>query len=304
MSARWVAGSVRSQAMARRRLGGETIRVLAGSRGIAEAVQALATSTYGARLRPHDDLAAAQRAVVETVLWNLRVLAGWLPAPGTEALRALAGWFEIANVEERLRVLAGEPADPPFRLGHLGVAWPRLAACTSRTELRSTLAGSAWGDPGGETPREILLGMRLAWAERVAARVPAAASWARAGAAVLLARPSVAGRLPERPGAAASRLLGARAAAAASIPELAAALRPPVRWVLAGVAEPADLWTAEARWWRRVATDAVGLLAADGFGPGPATGAAALLAADARLVCAALEAAARGGATEAFDAVA
>jgi hypothetical protein len=304
VSARWVAGSVRSQAMARRRLGDDAVRAVAASGTLGEAVQALGGSAYGARLRPDDDLAAAQRGVAETLLWDLRVLAGWLPAQGTEALRVLAGWFEIANVEEHLRVLAGEPADAPFRLGHLSVAWPRLAACGSRAEVRSTLAASAWGDPGGETPREILLGMRLAWAERVAGRVPAAASWARAATALLLARPGIAGRLPERAATAAIRLLGGRAAAAVSVPELAAALRPPVRWVLAGSAAPADLWIAEVRWWRRVAADAAALLAAGGFGPGPAIGAAALLAADARLACAALESAARGGVREAFDAVA
>lgn len=304
MSARWVAGSVRARAMARRRMGSAAVRALAASGGSAEAVRALGASSYAARVRPDDELAAAQRGVAETLLWDLRVLAGWLPAAGAETLRVLAGWFEIANVDEHLRGLAGAPPAAPFRLGHLAVAWPRLAACASRTEVRSVLASSAWGDPGGATAWEILIGMRLAWGERVARRVPAAAGWARAAVAVLLARPSVAARLPDRAAAAAARMLGPRAIAAASVPDLAAALRPPDRWVLSGIAQPSQLWTAEVRWWHRVASDAAGLLAAGGFGPDPAIGAAALLAADARLVTAALEAAARDGAREAFDAVA
>lgn len=306
MSARWVAGSVRAQALARRRLGAAGARSLAASASTAEAARALDASTYGDRLRADSDLAAAQRSVAETLLWNLRVLAGWLPQRGAETLRVLVGWFEIANVDEHLRALDGEPADPPFRLGHLATAWPRLAAATTRAELRAALASSPWRDPGGAQPRDIQLGMRLAWAERVAARAPAAATWAGAGAALLVARegPASGGRLPAGAAAAAARLLGTPAVEAGSLPELKAAVPARVRWVLDGVDRPAGLWTAEVRWWRRVGADGAALLARAGFGPDPVVGTAALLAADAQLVRAALEAAARGGAREAFDAVA
>ena len=71
------------------------------------------------------------------------------------------------------------------RLGALATAWPRLAGTTSPAELRAALAASAWGDPGGSTPRDIQLGLRLSWAVRLAAVAPAV-PWA-AGAVALLA---------------------------------------------------------------------------------------------------------------------
>jgi hypothetical protein len=301
-----VAGSVRAQALAGRRLDAERVRTLAASPSAAEAVRSLAASQYGDRVHTDHDVAAAQRAVAETLLWNLRVLAGWLPREGAEALRALAGWFEIANVDEHLRALAGEPADPPFRLGHLATVWPQLAAATSPSQLRAALTASPWHDPGGAEPRDIQVGMRLAWAERVASRATAAAGWARAAAALLVARegPASGGRLAAGAATAVTRLLGPAAGRAGSLPELAIAVPLRVRWVLDGLDRSTDLWAAEVRWWRRIAAEGTAMLGRGGFGPGQAVGAAALLAADARLVRAALESAARGGTREAFDAVA
>jgi hypothetical protein len=273
---------------------------------VAEAIRAMSGSAYGARVRADHDLAAAQRAVAETVLWDLRVLAGWLPPRGAEVLRALAAWFEIANVDEHLRALNGEPAEPPFRLGQLATAWPRLSATTSPAGLRAALAMSPWRDPGGADARTIQLGMRLTWAERVATRATAASTWARAGAAILVAREGSAGGGQLSAGAAvtAARLLGPAPANATSLPELTAALPASLRWAFDGIDRPKELWTAEVRWWRRICADGASLLARAGFGPGAAVGSAALLAADGRLVRAALEAAARGGNQEAFDAVA
>jgi hypothetical protein len=341
MSAGWVAGSVRSQAMARRRLGTPAARRLAGAGSLAEALGTLARSPYrrvagtGAADGPGGRVAAAQRAVAETLLWNLRVLAGWLPAVGAERLRVLAGWFEIANVDEHLRALAGQPAEPPYRLGTLATAWPRLAGTGSATALRAELAASPWGDPGGTGDREISLGMRLAWAERVASRAPEARSWAAGAAALLVARERFASRpalaepgLPEGAAATAGRVLGPGWSAAGSLAELAAAVVPAARWALLRVTEPADLWAAELRWWRRLGADGARLLAGrgtgsgssngggrvgsggpgggSGFGPDRMLGATALLAADAWLVRATLELAARGGtgAAEVFDALA
>lgn len=315
MSGGWVAGSVRSQAIARRRLGTAGARGLAAAGSLAEAVEALAGSPYGGQVRADDGLADAQRGVAAGLLWNLRVLAGWLPGHGVGMLRLLAGWFEIANVDEHLQALASpvparhphqdRPAEPPYRLGALATSWPRLAAAGSVAGLRATLATSPWGDPGGAGSRDIQLGMRLAWANRVATQVPAARAWAAGAAALLVAREHLAGRrrLPGPAEALAARLLGRRWPAASSLAELAAALPAPARWVLDGVADPADLWAAEVRWWRRLRTDGARLLAAGGFGPGPIVGAVALLAADAWLVRGALEVAARGGAPalEVFD---
>lgn len=296
MSAAWVAGSVRARAIARRRLGQAGVRELATAASYADAVQRLDVSPYGQRVHIDDPLPVAVRGVAMTLLWNLRVLAGWLPATGAEMLRALGGWFEIANVEEHLHALAGRPAPAPFPLGTLGLAWPRIAASSDREELRNALAASAWGDPGGTSPRDIQLWLRLAWAERAAARVPPARSWALGAVALLLARERFARRqpLPERAGTAADRLVGTAWSTATTVGELAQRLPAPARWALADVTRADQLWQAELRWWHRVRSDSSRLLARSGFGADRIVGAVGLLAVDARSVAAALEIAARG----------
>lgn len=55
------------------------------------ALAALADTPYGHELHPGQPLAEAQRAVTATLLWHLRVLAGWLPREGPGMLRLLAG---------------------------------------------------------------------------------------------------------------------------------------------------------------------------------------------------------------------
>ena len=113
-----------------------------------------------------------------------------------------------------------------------------------------------------------------------------------------------------RPQGALSRLpeLGHGLADAADIPQLAHRLSPRAAWALAGVHDADGLWIAEARWWRRVEDDARALFARGADGVSVLTGAAALVAVDARRVSAALAAAAaRGGskaALEVLDAVA
>jgi hypothetical protein len=305
MGAAWVAGSVRARAMANRRLGGAGARSLAAAPSLAEAVPALSRSPYGRFVRPGDSLVAAQRGVAETLLWNVRVLAGWLPSPGVRALRLLAGWFELANIDERVRELtSAEQVEPPFRLGTLATAWPRLAATSSIAELRGVLASSPWGDPGGDGAYAISQSLRLTWADRVAAGVAAAYPWAAGAAALMLAR-DLAGRagprLPEPARVSAARLLGSAWSTGATVEQFAAALPPAAGWALRGVRGPADLWTAEVRWWSRVRADGARLVAAPGFGPDAAIGALVLLAADAWQVRAALEATARGPAATARE---
>jgi hypothetical protein len=306
VTAAWVAGSVRAQALARRRLGAAGARALAASPDLDEAVRTLADSPYGHDVAVGDSLARGQRGVAATLLWNLRVLAGWLPPDGAEALRLLAGWFELANIDEQLRTMAGEPAEPPFRLGALASLGPRLERTVSPAELRAVLAASAWGDPGGESPAEITIGVRLAWAGRVA-RLEPALPWAGGAVAVLMARQLflAGGRVTASAAQAAGRLLGAAWQESGSVAQLRERLPAPARWPLAGVAGPDELWRAEAAWWARIATDGMALLAHRGFGPQRAIGAVALLAVDAWRVRAALELAARGGAPlEEFDALA
>jgi hypothetical protein len=281
--------------MARRRVGTAGARALASAPSLAAAVSLLATSPYGRLVRTESTMAGAQRAVAATLLWNLRVLAGWLPATGAEQLRRLAGWFELSNVDEQVAAVSGQPAEPPYRLGALATAWPRLAATASLDDLRAALTASPWGDPGGATPRHIQLGMRLSWAARVAARVPPARAWATGAAALLVARERFARReeLPERATAIAIGLLGHRWRTADTPAALAATLPAQARWVLAAVTDPADLWTAEVAWWRRLRADGARLLGASGPGPVAMVGAAALLAVDAWSVRAALAVAGR-----------
>jgi hypothetical protein len=147
--------------------------------------------------------------------------------------------------------------------------------------------------------------MRLRWAERVVARVDVAADWARGAAALVVAREIVVcGQpLPERASTFATHLLGAPAVAARSLPELHGALPRRLAWALSNVDSPDDLWLAEAAWWRRVRADASSMMAR--VGPDRVVAAAVLLAADAWLTRAALQAAAQGDpGREAFDAVA
>jgi hypothetical protein len=306
VSTAWVAGTVRARAFGRRRLGRAGARALAAEPTLADAVAVLASTPYAHDVEVGAGLAEAQHQVAASLLWNVRVLAGWLPREGADALRALAGWFEIANVDELLRSLAGAPAEPAYRLGTLATAWPQLAPVTTRSELRTRLAQSAWGDPGGESPWDVQLAMRLSWADRVAVAAPPAALWAGGGAALLVARETFGRgrRLPEPLRTLAGRLVGADAAAAGALADLAAALRPDARWALAGVVDSSDLWAAETRFWHRVEDDAFRLARTWRFDLGPVVGAVALMAVDAWRVRAALEVAARGGADhEVFDAV-
>src|SRR5450759_574036 len=135
MSAAWVAGSVRARAMTRRRLGRAAVRSLAASPSLEEALSSLAHTPYGHDVRTDQTLAGAQHAVVETFLWNVRVLAGWVPREGVTILRILLGSLEITNVHDHLLRLSGrglEATEPPapYRLGGLSTAWPRLSRTT------------------------------------------------------------------------------------------------------------------------------------------------------------------------------
>lgn len=302
----WVAGSVRARHMLARRLGPGAAGELAASGSLDRAIAMLAGSAYGRSVRTGMDLGAAQRAVAETVLWHIRVLAGWAPPRALEAVRALAAWFELANVDERLTYLEGGAAPTPFTLGGLAAAWPRLAGSQSAAELRSGLASTPWGDPGSDDPAAIRLALRMSWARRVFTAVDEAATWAAGAVALLLARELF---LAGRPAAdlAAHRPPGVGSAwmQAGGIAALRAGLPGESAWALAGVDDPDDLWRAEAAWWRRVDADATHLSAHLGM---PAViGCVALLGVDGRRTAAALEVAARGGgpdAREAFEHVA
>jgi len=304
MSAGWVAGSVRAKALVRRRLGAESTRRLAACGSLGDALRLLAATPYGANIRHDQSLAAAQHEVAGTLLWDLRVLAGWLPRDGVRLLRTLGAWFELANVDELLQSMAGRPAEAEFRLGALATAWPRLRQAASTSELRAALAASAWQDPGRETVQALRLGLRARWAERVAELGDPARTWAAAAAAGLVAGERVAAGHAADPAVmgGALRLLGPAAGRAVTLDELAASLPPPARWVLAGITSPAGLWRAEAALMSRVGQDGLRLLRGPGMGRGVVLGAVAVMACDAWRIRAALRLAARGGAPlEAYD---
>ncbi|MFJ4696212.1 V-type ATPase subunit [Streptomyces sp. NPDC088766] len=295
----------RARALRTRCLGAEGIGQVASAGGLDDALRYLAATPYRRDVTPGTTPAEAQRAVSTTLLWHLRVLAGWQPADGTDAVRALAAGFEISNTEHRLRALTADPEPPggqrlhppPYRLGALSIAWTRVAAARSPSELRTALAASAWGDPGGDPPAAIATGMRVAAALRLAAAVPGAQRWAAARLALLLGREVfvVGRRLPDVSAHRAARLLGPRAVAAASYAEFRQALPATAGWLLEDVEDAAGLWRAEARWWDAVERDGRELLRRARFGPQPVVGAAALLSADAWRTRGALELAARGG---------
>ena len=301
MSAGWVAGCVRARALVRSRTDTGVARRLAACGSLAEALHLLAATPYGANIRRDPTLAAAQHEVAATLLWDLRVLAGWLPRDGVRLLRTLGGWFEIANVDELLQSIAGRPAGPEFRLGALATAWPRLAQATSTGELRTALAASAWQDPGQQTARAIRLGMRVRWTARIAELGEPARTWAAGAAALLAGERFASGRRPNpghgrRPPPARPRRRRGRHAG-----ELAGAAAR-ARWVLAGITSPDGLWRAETALMARVERDGLRLLHAPGLDSGVVLGAVAVMACHAWRIRAALELAARGGTpVEAYD---
>ena len=293
MTAAWVAGTTRAKALARRCAGPETARRAASEPTVDGALAVLGPTPYGHGVHAGQSLAETEHALLATLLWQVRVLAGWLPGRGAAALRTLAGWFEIANVEARLF------GGPFFELGTLATAWSDLR---NAPDLRSALAASWWGDPGGGDARGIQLGTRIRWARRVAEVAPETRPWAAGALALLVARERFTGGppLPELP----ADLLGADAAAAGDIAAFGRRLPRDAAWALHGVEAPSDLWPAETRWWARFERDGHTLLSGSRFELGPVLGAVAVLTADVRRVRAALELASRGGGPlEAFDAL-
>jgi len=304
MTAGWVAGAVRAKAMARRVLGAEAARQLAGSGSLPQAQRLLMRTAFRDAAEPGLSLGAAQHAVAATILWDLRVLAGWLPRDGVSMLRLLAGWFEIANVDELLQTLTGRPSGAEFELGALATAWPRLSEAGSPADLRRALAASPWGDPGGDSIRDIRLGMRARWGARVAASVDRFRSSAAAAIALLrVGEPTPAAAAG--PGADLDRATGLPSGLA-SLPSRGGTqmrLGGQPRSLRAAPRPETEPWQAETDWWRRVERDGRVLLRSSGFDSDPVLGAVAVMTADARRVCAALASAARGGlALEGYDA--
>lgn len=308
MKADWVAASVRAGSMAQRRVGAGVSREMAAQPTLDGALSLLQASSYAARLRGAPGLAAAERALQDTVLWQLRVLAGWLPASGTALARAAAGSFEIENIMALARQLAGGAKAPePYQLGALATAWPRLRSAASSEELAIILRATTWGDAGaagaGGTGA-LRDALTVAWARRLAAAAPPARPWCGAVCVLTAARMlTVDGAEPTEPVLHMLRpVLGRGWEAAGSLAEFTTALPPSLRTVLLGIASPKDLWRAEARACAAVEKEGFRLLRGSMPGPDVVLGAIAVLCTDAWRVRAALSAAAAGvGSSEVLD---
>ncbi|MDR3658704.1 MAG: hypothetical protein P4L48_24560 [Mycobacterium sp.] len=296
MSAQWVAGNVRARALLNRRLGVGRARVLAAMNSLTDAQHALAATAYGRDITVGQPALDTDHAVCAALLWHLRVLAGWQPAQGAQAIRALAAGFEASNIVAHARRLAGAPAPAPHVLGALATAWSRLSETSSLAELRSTLTETMWGDPASESPSDIALAVQIGWAARVANAVPEARAWACTRLALTVARRRLVEQreLPE-PVLMRARLMLGAAAAATDLASFADALATRFHWVLDGITEADGLWTAEARWWARVEADGLAMLGRGEFTRARTIGAVAVLATDAWRCRAALAMASRGG---------
>jgi hypothetical protein len=307
VSAAWVAGSVRARLLLERRAGVERVRQMADATSFAEAVVSLAETAYAPVAKtPRTTLEEAQRAVAGCTAVQLRVLAAWLPPDAKRLLRALAAWFELANIEDRLAYLAGGELRPAFELGVLSSIWDAAASAQSAEELRGLLQRSSWGDPGAEDPEDVHLALRLAWARRVATEVPEASAWAAGGVAILVAGELFVADHRRDLAQAEHAGLGKEWARAATIADLRDRLPAQASWALAGIDTPHELWRAELGWWRAVGSDAEAMTRSRLEGREVVVGAIALLGLDAVRVASALAVAAQARsaiAREALDAL-
>ena len=210
------------------------------SRDLAGALGMLAHTPYGREVRTEMDLASAEHAVFATLLWHMRILAGWGPPLGAGTLRLLATGFEVANVTGHLARIEGQKVPGPYALGSMATAWPAVSAARTPTEVRAALASSSWGDPGGEDPATVRLALSLGWARRVLDGVPGAADWAISGSAIVLCRVLMAGAFSALGPSArrdTQRLLGSGWQDATSAGELARHVPRAAAKTLEGVAE-------------------------------------------------------------------
>jgi hypothetical protein len=307
MSAGWVAAQVRSRGLVRHCIGADGAREVATAGSLEGALAILATTGYGDRLHPGLDLAASERGVFATVVWYLRVLAGWSPPLGASRLRILAGGFELVNFRNELARLEGHDAPEPYELGSLASV-VRHHAPSSVDEFRNALRRTTWGDPGALDDSVMAIALQFSFLRRVVENVPEARAWAETYGALVMAGVVVANVTiePGSPTAANVRtVLGSRALVATTLAELAGALASDIAPTLDGVTGPLDLWAGEARWWGRLWREAEEKVRRGRAEPATVVATVAAQAADAWRVRVALEVAARAGrGIEVLDAMA
>jgi hypothetical protein len=288
MGAGWVAATVRAKAMARRRMGAGAARRLASSAGLPDALRLLDGTAYARAAVPGTTLPEAEQLVAAAELWQLRVLSGWMPGSASGLARALAGRYELANIEAHAGALADGRRRTYLELGSLAMSWPRIAVTTSADGLRRALAASPWGDPGDSMAENLHDVLVLRWLRMVVAEAPQTIGWASGAAVLLAAKQLLVATGGHAVGRAATPLIGDGWLRARSV----AALRPAVpvagRWVLEGVGSPAELWRAEAGLAGRIEADGFRLLRQGTPGLDPVLGAVAVLAVDGWRVRAAL----------------
>jgi len=308
MNANWVAASIRARSLSQRRLGAGRCRQIATVANLPTALALLADSGYAQRLVGVTRLTAAQRAIFETLLWQLRVLAGWLPPGGTGLVRAITAIYERDNIVALARHLEGGlELSEAYQLGALATAWPRLQHQPSLPALTEALRQSAWGISGPTDAVALRDVLTLAWLRRLSAAAPAASGWARSASALVAARML----LVDQTGPTSRVLdlvrpwLGREWAGTRDLDRFRASLPRSARTVLDGIDDPADLWRAEARLRADVEADGFRLIHASLLGPDVVLGAIAVLAVDGWRLRAALAAAEAGtGFSEVLDAVA
>jgi hypothetical protein len=303
----WVAAAVRLRGMVQGRAGIGACRAAAASNSVAAACVALSASAYGERLDGVTVLQTAQRAVADTVLWQLRVLAGWLPPAGTRIAVVMTALFERQNILARYRELTtAQPAGEPFALGTLATAWPAVAAATTPHALLDALRRSPWGDLGEPADaRGLADTLTLSLARRWAVSVPITRGWCEGAAALVTARRLLVDE--ETPDATFLRLcrplIGDGWMGARSTPELARSTPPAARRILAAATGPDELWLAEIALARIIGDEGARALRRREPGAEVVAGGLAVVLIDAWRVRAAL-AAAEAARPEVFDVVA
>ena len=275
MSAGWIAGDVRARELASQP--SDIAASVAAAPNLEAGIAVLGQAKWIRDIDEARTVAASQRAVLETLLWRLRVIAGWLPSEGVEMIRSCVLWFEVRNIEDRLAYFVGAPAPVPYELGRLGIISRALGATSSGEDIRRLMATSAWGDPGGVDAYRIRMWLRRTWHKRAREASPQLRVWSDAAAWLLADRERTAGR------SGADHFAG-------TPPSL------PSPWKWASVNwTGADLWRAEERWWTQVREEGLRLLHAPIGTPGPALGAIATLASSVHRIATALEIAAGVG---------
>ena len=267
MSAGWVAGTVRARGLVAGLPGAAAAAEVASATSLKDAVSLLAPTVYGEHVHAVESLVEAEREVSRAMLWQLRVLAGWLPLGGSEIVRSLAGWFEIRVIEERLAALRGEAVPSRYVMGRLGVVARRVAAAATVDAVRRVLADSTWHQPRDMTRQEVHAHLTARWGERVHHDVPQAQAWVDAAVAVAAMRDARAKQ----------------------------ALRSGATQDGGRMPDVAGIWRAERQWWDAVGASAERMLRSRIGTPEVVVGACALMAVDAHRIVTALELAERGG---------